>query len=360
LVPPAQTATRTLALVAELIELPLRPLSALTRAPVVESTTYGSPADRLDIYTPAGSHGPRSLPAVVMVLGVHPQEIDSPDVVRIASAISRIGVVVGVADSTDLRATRVTPAEPRHLAEAVLVLAGRPQVDPARVGLAGFSAGASIALVAGADERLDLAWISAHGGYADAETLVVDVATRTQQIGSDVRPWSPTAGIRRDVLEIFLQAIEPPAVRQPLHDVLAPVLADERAPRGPVPAVAARFDGDARVAYEVFTATGRGAAQRALGRASAELREQMAGISPLAFAARIRTPVYLLHGEADDAIGFSHALQLAERLPVVAGFTRFGRFGHGQPGMDGLSLDDAGDIVALTLHLHDIVAAATE
>jgi hypothetical protein len=71
--------------------------------------------------------------------------------------------------------------------------------------------------------------------------------------------------------------------------------------------------------------------------------------------------VFILHGEPDTAIPVSHASQLAQALgDEVVRVTRFGRFGHGQPGADGLGIDDAGDIVALSAYLRDIVAAATE
>ena len=71
--------------------------------------------------------------------------------------------------------------------------------------------------------------------------------------------------------------------------------------------------------------------------------------------------MFILHGEPDTAIPVSHASLLADAIgDEVIRFTRFGRFGHGQPGADGLSIDDAGDIAALTLYLRDIVAAVTE
>jgi dienelactone hydrolase len=363
-VPPVQTATRTVVLVPELIELPIRPLSAFTPEPVRTTTSYGSPADRMDVYTPVGAQPTGSLPGVVLVLGVHPQPIDHPDVVRIAASISRLGVVVGVQDSTALRETRVEPDEPAHLADAVLVLAALPEVNPQRIGIAGFSAGASIGLIAAADPRIaaDLRWVSNFGGYASAELLLVDVATRTMELDGEVLPWAPDAGIRRDVLNLLLAAVDPADVRQPLRDVLEPVVAADEPPSGPDPAVERRFAGDALVTYRLFTAADRGVAERALTDASPDLRAELAQISPLTFVDEIRAHVFTMHGVGDNAIPYSHAVALHDALdPAVVGrFTSFGRFGHAQPGQDGLGLDDLPDIWELTLHLHHIVAAATE
>lgn len=327
-VPPVQTATRTVMLLPELIELPVRPLSALTPQPARETTTYGTPPDRLDIYLPAGAPPAGRLPAVVLVLGVHPQPLDAPDVVRIASSIARLGVVVGVPDSTALRETRLEPDEPAHLADAALVLAARPEVDPSRVGLAGFSAGASIALIAAADPRIagDLAWVSAFGGYADAETLLVDVATRTTVLDDRVVEWPADDGITRDVRQLFLNGSDDPVATEAL-----------------------------------FNATRRDEAAAVITGTSPRLRADLRAITPVEFAEAIEASVFLLHGEGDNAISIAHVHTLDDALGErVVKLTTFGRFGHGQPGQDGLGLEDAADVWALTLYLHEIVAAATE
>jgi dienelactone hydrolase len=362
-VPPVQTVGRTLLLVPELIELPVRPLSAFTPQPQVTTTTYGTPADRIDIYVPGGVATDARLPAVVLALGVHPQPIDHPDVARIASAISRLGVVVGVPDSTALRNTQVTPQEPAHLADAALLLAARRDVDPDRVGLAGFSAGASIGIIAAADPRIapSLRFVSAFGAYADARLLLVDVATRTMLLDGEIEEWSPDPGIRRDVLQLFLSVIDPPDQRARLHSLLEPVVSADAAPTGPDAAVAATLTGDARQAYLLFTARDRQSARAALDATSEAVGQQLDGITPLNFAAAVRARVFLMHGRPDKAIPVSHAALLSQSLgPTIARFTQFGRFEHAQPGADGLGLEDVPDIWALTLHLHAIVAAATE
>jgi dienelactone hydrolase len=327
-VPPVQTATRTAVLLPELIELPIRPLAAFTAAPVRETTTYGQPADRLDIYLPGDVRPDRSHSAVVLALGVHPQPLDSPDINRIASAIARLGVVVGVPDSTALRETRIEPEEPAHLADAVLALMNRPEVDPRRVGLAGFSAGASIGLISAADQRIvdRLAWVSAFGPYADAKTLLIDVATRTTFLEGEIVDWPADQRITGDLRQLYAQATDNPAATDAL-----------------------------------FSAPNRLAARAVIEDQTPELELDLGAISPLNYADQIRAPVFLLHGDGDDAISVAHSIALDEALGErVVKFTRFGQFGHGQPGQDGLGLGDLPDIWALALYLHEIVAVATE
>ena len=111
----------------------------------------------------------------------------------------------------------------------------------------------------------------------------------------------------------------------------------------------------------LLAATDRQSAEDAVGAFSPELRGQLRSLSPRAFADRIEAPVFILHGEPDTAIPVGHASTLASAIgEEVVRVTRFGRFGHGQPGANGLGAEDAGDIVALSIYLRDIVAAAIE
>jgi dienelactone hydrolase len=331
--PPIRTIALSAGLASELLDLPLKPLSASTGEPSVVRGAYGIPADRMDLYIPAGATAESNLPGVVLALGVHPQPIDHPDVVRIAQAISRAGVVVGVPDSTPLRNLVLTPAEPGHLADAFAAVRSRPEVDPSRVGITGFSAGASIGLLAAADPRIadDVSFVSVFGGYASAEELLVDVITNTCECGTngEATAWAADPRIRDDITTLLTGAADTPSDTQAVADLLA--------------------------------ATDRQAAQLAIEKFSAELRANLASLSPINSADEIAAPVFILHGEPDSAIPVSHASQLANAIgDNVVRLTRFGRFGHGQPGANGLTLDDAGDIGALTLYLRDIVAAVTE
>ncbi|MDQ3448058.1 MAG: hypothetical protein M3432_02620 [Chloroflexota bacterium] len=365
-VPPFATAVRTAGLLAELLEFGVRPLSATTSTPRRVTTTYSSsPAERLDIYLPADATADASRAAVVLSLGVHPLSLDHPDISRIAGGIARLGIVVGVPESSALSETRVTPDEPGRLAEAVMVMASRPEVDPARVGIAGFSAGASVGLVAAADPRIarSLEFVSAFGGYAEAETLLIDVATRTQRLGGQVIPWAAEPYVRRDISALLLAAIRPSPERDRLAGMLAPVVDSEDPPTGPDPAVLDELqDLDIRVAYGLMTAASRRDAEASLAGLSDEVRRALAAISPVPAADGLGTRVFLMHGESDRSIPISHVHLIADALPegVLARLTTFDLFQHVQPGKDGLSLEQAPDLWQLYLYLHDLVALTTE
>lgn len=364
--PRVRTGLLTVGLLAEVLELGARPLSMLFPAPHRVSTTYGTTApDRMDIYHPSGVQADRSRAAVVLSLGVHPLPLDHPDVMRIAGGIARLGVVVGVPESTALRETRVTPEEPGRLAEAFLVVASLPEVDPDRIGLAGFSAGASIALIAAADPRIAdrVSFLSSFGGYADAETLIVDVATRTVERHGTVTAWPAEPGIRRDVAALVVNALPPSAERDRLAGLLPPIVGSDQPPLGPDPDVLASLaDVDVRAVYRIFSSRSRSEARVAIAEAGDALRLRLTAISPVAVASRIRAPVLLLHGEGDVAIPVSHAHLIADALPdgVLRRLTVFQVFQHGQPGNDGLGLGELPDMWQLYTYLHDLVAIATE
>ncbi len=93
---------------------------------------------------------------------------------RFARAVAASGAAVMVPDIPEWRRLRVAPAVTvPTIQAAVLALNERPEVERGRVGLIGFSFGATQALVAAADPRLEghLRGIAAWGGYRDLHRL---------------------------------------------------------------------------------------------------------------------------------------------------------------------------------------------
>ena len=87
------------------------------------------------------------------------------------------------------------PEEVDAVVREVELLRARPDVDPARIGILGFSVGGSVAIQAAPPiPRFDgkLALVNAFGSYADATDLVRAAATRSLRTPASTSPGSRT------------------------------------------------------------------------------------------------------------------------------------------------------------------------
>src|SRR6266536_1342939 len=172
--------------------LPVDPLVQLTPRPDREAFAFDYPAGTVegDVYSPGGRgrHG-----ALILILGARPIDRDDPTLVRFAEGLSRIGAVVLIPASSGLAAGRIVPEEVDAVVGDVELLRARPDVDPTRIGILGFSVGGSVALQAAADPRLDgkLALVNAFGSYSDATDLVRAAATRSLRYAGIDEAWEP-------------------------------------------------------------------------------------------------------------------------------------------------------------------------
>ena len=66
-------------------------------------------------------------------------------------------------------------------------------MDPARIGIIGFSVGGSVAIQAAADPRLDgkLAFVNAFGSYFDTTDFVRAISTRSLAYAGVDEAWEP-------------------------------------------------------------------------------------------------------------------------------------------------------------------------
>jgi hypothetical protein len=341
-VKPFRVSVLSVALVPELLGLGPRPLSAFTPEPRRESTMYGAAVvDRMDLYLPGTSPAdlatPARYPALMLVLGVNPLPLDDPRVVRTATALARLGFVVAAPESQEMRNWRIAPSEAPHLVEAFEVVAARPEVDPDRIGMAAFSVGGAVALLAAADPRIAdrVRYINAFGAFGDAHTLLVDSATRTMVLNGDVRPWRMGSLAREMFLRVVLRLPESEAAREQIRQRVEPlILGDGPTLQSFDPAFAASLAGDAVAAYRLATAVDRAVAADALASLSAPNRAMLDGLSANLVATGLRAPIFLMHDESDSAIPFSQLVPLAGSIPpaLLRKVTPFRFFDHVQPG----------------------------
>ena len=293
---PARVAVQTLLLLPALFPSPpLDPLTAMSTAPTIEqhSYPYAGGTVNAELYVPAGSgeHG-----AVVLLLGAG--DLPRSDLaVRFADALTRLGVVVLVPESSGMLAERLTYDEVDAIRRSLDLLMQRPEVDPERVGIVGLSASGGLGIVAAGEPTMRnwLRFVNSFGSYADTLTLLVDVASRSIVVRDDVRPWQPEAR----TLEVVRNALDDAGVDPAARD-------------------------------ELLAGTSRERAMELIAGFSSASLDQLEQLSPISYLADVRARLYLMHDQDDPFIPFTQSRELVMLAPpgVVSKYTEFGIFSH--------------------------------
>ncbi|MFP4623430.1 MAG: hypothetical protein ACLFRX_04555 [Gemmatimonadota bacterium] len=122
------------------------------------------------LYRPAPAPVAAGLPGWTALHGLTHTGREHPSLDRFARALAASGAAVLVPDLPEWRALRVAPETTvETIKAAVLTLDEHPLTAPGRIGVIGFSFGATQALVASTEPVLrgHLAGVAAWGGYAD-------------------------------------------------------------------------------------------------------------------------------------------------------------------------------------------------
>lgn len=364
---PSRVAMQTLVLVPSLLDAGPQPLQLFSEAPVRSSVPYRSgdaAGDLAELWLPAGASADERAGAILLVFGVNNVGRNHPAVVRLADALARTGVAVLVPDSRTLLEGRLEVGEIDGVVQAFELLAARPEVDPARVSIAGFSVGGSLALLAARDPRIAgrVQWVNAFGAYADAATYLASVAAHAYELDGEQVAWEPTPLARevylRFVLDQVTDATDAAALRSRYE---RPIL------EGLVPEPSLRLEDSlqtdaGRAAYRLLTAGSLAAANRAIRGMPAESLALIDALSPVRHLDGLATSVRLMHESQDHHVPFvqSRALRdaidagVAASLPGDAQLTEFRLFDHVQP--DDLDLAAAApELWKLWWHLHALM-----
>jgi dienelactone hydrolase len=296
-------------------------------------TTYdrgGGRRDPATIFHPAGARAP--LPAWVLLHGITWSGRSHPQLIRLARALSASGSVVMVPEISEWRALRVAPdiAVP-VIRSAVLDLDARPDTVRGATRLMGFSFGATQAILAAADPRLDghLAGVASWGGYADLHRTAQFLFTGRFELDGREYFEDPDPYGRYVLGANALTALPGYADAGDVADGLR-ALAQESGRRG-VFAGSTEYDPfkrevretvapERRALYDLFVKTGP---QRAID--GPEVRQLAEGLAATAIAhdplfeatrwlPEVRVPVLLSHGRHDSLIPFTECARLDRGL----------------------------------------------
>lgn len=324
---PGRVAVKTVLLLPDAFpDAPARPLHWITAPPRHEEHGYAAPTGQVefDLYLPAsrGRHD-----GVILYTGAFGLRRD-PSFVRFAEALARSGAVVMVPESSALRDGEIDPREVEVILQAIDYLRGRPEVDPARIGIMGFSVGGSLVLLAAEDEvgREQIAWVNVFGAYFDAREMLLAVASHEIEIDGQRQPWEPA--------EVAVYAF----ARQLIGSLPDPTDCEilGRAYLEQQPEALADADWlspDGRLVRELFERPSRERAAAILDALPQATRDRLAAVSPSTRADRLKTRLYVMHGRADQYIPVTHARALVAAAPpgTVRRASEFELFGHVLP-----------------------------
>jgi dienelactone hydrolase len=304
----------------------MRPLLWVSSPPRREEYAYASAAGPVDVdlYLPAGDgrHG-----AIVLGTGAFGLRRD-PAFARFAEALARCGAVVMVPESEALRSGEMRDEEVDTLLRAIAYVRDRPEVDPARIGVAGFSVGGSMALLAAEDDtgRQEIAFLNVFGAYFDLPSLLRAVASRSIDDGGQQVAWEPTEVTEYMFTKEVINALADEADRDVLFDVFLD--------KPPVASAdVTRLSQPGRLAQELLEHPSAEGVDRLLAALPPSSLERLADLSPATHVDRLATHLYILHGRADHHIPVTRSRQLAIAAPagVLRHYTELEEVEHVRP-----------------------------
>lgn len=329
------------------------------REPIVYRTVDGD--DELaELWLPSWASAERQAGAILLVLGVNNVGRNHPVVARVADALARTGAAVLVPDSRALLEGRLDVGEIDGVVRAFQALAARPEVDTERVGIAGFSIGGSLSMLAARDPRIagQVRWVNAFGAYADAETYLAAVSAHAyREADGSAVPWTPSPLAREIHLQFMLDQVDDAADRSALDDALRRRILDGDHPP-PDPALRASLRTDAgRTVHDLLTAQTLDVATAAIAALPADSLDFIDAISPARHLDGLAADIHVMHETTDAHVPIVESRALASVLEptgLLRTTSEFRLFDHVQP--DDLDLIAAApELVRLMLHVRTLM-----
>lgn len=264
----------------------------------------------LDVYAPLGAAPgvPGAREGVILIPGVGDNRAE-PQLVNLATALARAGLVAMAMTTPTLIRYALTPDDGDAVVQAFQALARQPGVGRERIGILGFSAGGALACLAAADPRIrdQVAFITLFGGYFDASSLLRDIARRALIVDGQRHAWTPNP-VPVQVLANTISDTLPTAEATTLTDAFAvgaPPLDDGQL---------AQLSPGARAAYHLLAGDAPDQADANLAALSPAMRQLLSALSPMTVLPQVRTPIYLLHDQADVYVPFTESRAFAAAL----------------------------------------------
>ena len=310
----------------------------LTDTPrVADVRAAGSPAT---LARPGDGDGP--WPAIVFVNGATPLGRREPEVQKLARGLARAGYLILVPDLPGLAAGELSDRTVAATVAAARWVAARPDVRGGRVALVGVSLGGTLALLAAEDAAVAgrVSVVAAIAPYTDLKEIVRLATTGYYREGNRLIPYATNPYLGLVVARSVTAALPPSPERDALLAELERIPDDSPDPLASLrssppalppeadPFVALLANRDPRRFDALYAAL------------PAAVRAEVARLSPITRASRLKAPVELASSGADKYFPVSQSQALA-RVAPDARLTVTSAFAHVVPRP---SLGDPGDL----------------
>jgi pimeloyl-ACP methyl ester carboxylesterase len=278
----------------------------IATAPVEIPADANAPAVPAIIYAPTGHvHAP----GIVIVHGVHRLGLREPRLVHFARTIAETGYTVITPQVDELAQFHLEPTSIQTIGRAAHFLKAR--LGTARVGLMGLSFAGGLSVMAAADPAFasDIGFVVSVGGHHDLERVLrflvtdeiplPDGSIQTRQ----AHDYGTIILVYHDA-SFFFPAEDVETAKEALKLWLwedfdqARVKAGEMSPAG-------------RETIGLFFDRKTAGLKKLLLETIERRRPRLPDVSPHGIAARVKVPMFFLHGEADSVIPASESLWLA-------------------------------------------------
>ena len=337
-----------------MLDTPVKPQPWFTDEPLRYEVGYPSPEGTsvAQVYrVPDGTQRA----AVVLSLGVYDQGFEGDVVRNLGNALARAGFVVMYHWSPEMGlGYRIEPDELEVLLSAFQYLEAQDHVDPERVGLGGFCVGASFALVVAADSRVRerVHFVNAFGPYFDAETLLLQAASRSVVSHGERTPWEPEQITLRVLANELIDTLQNPREAEILarrYEEGRPAGLGEQEGLSPPGRRVARLLGgvEPREATTLIAALPPG------------FREELATVSPSTYIPDLKARLLVMHDQGDRLVPAAESRRLLEatRSRGNVRYTELLAFDHVEPSGGGI-LTIVGQAARLYRHMYEIIRIA--
>ena len=298
---------------------------------------------------------------LLVFLGANAAGADDPEVINLGKALARAGFAVMYYWSPTMgEQAQIDAGEIANIVAAFERLRRQEFVDPQRVGLAGFSVGASFALVAAADPRIadDIDFVNAFGGYYDTPDLIAQIAAGRAIHGDSEETWEVDKLTRRVynnmVIDSLSNSEHRKAARAIVDGTVYPL--PDRPPMATASALALLEGVDSIREARWFYAN-----------LPAEFRQRVDAISPSQYVEQWsrHTAMRVMHDRGDPLIPSGESRRLVDALhqqrpDISVYYTETDIFSHVRPDANRdlkSLLKGAGQLYR---HMYDIIAVARQ